>query len=581
MIDYKSSSSRLARFFKDSRDGWKQKALKRQERLRATDVKVRDLTKSRDKWKLEAKEAKKRLEQLEKEVEKKRVEEEKKDNASIVKAGDESMSATPVGHHYPSHVMLVGIKQVIYGLSSLRGSERIFEVFAQFSDMPIPNFNSVRSWIFRLGLYLTKQKQAWQDDWIFILDHTVKLGQRKCLLILGIREEQLKANKYALRHQDVTVLGMDVVTSSTGEIVKEQLKRVSETVGTPKQILSDHGSDIKKGVQSYQKENPDTIYTYDITHKMAALLKAELHTDERWNSFLKQCGQARTSLKQTNLHFLLPPRQRTKARYSNIAPRIEWGQKIIAYQQQGGYSQIDPAFILDQQTIEAVENELGHAAVLPLIQSMTTGEPKTYVNQEEFTKNIVSLVGDEEVQRMESTIYLAAAQGRRRFERKLGWIAEYKDDLAIYVQMNKLITIAEEQVKQNGLNQMSCQTFENNIANISSSPRVESLAQKISQYLKTEGAQIPDGQTLLGTSDVIESIFGKYKYLSSECPLRDMGKMILTIPVFTTELTCELVKTAMESVQALDVEKWADDLLGKSSLSKRRILSNANALKTT
>jgi len=78
MIDYKSHSSRLARFFKDSRDGWKQKALERQERLRAADVKVRDLTKSRDKWKLETKEAKKRIEQLEKEIEKKRVEEEKK-----------------------------------------------------------------------------------------------------------------------------------------------------------------------------------------------------------------------------------------------------------------------------------------------------------------------------------------------------------------------------------------------------------------------------------------------------------------------------------------------------------------------
>ncbi len=86
-----------------------------------------------------------------------------------------------------------------------------------------------------------------------------------------------------------------------------------------------------------------------------------------------------------------------------------------------------------------------------------------------------------------------------------------------------------------------------------------------------------DGQTLLGTSDIIESIFGKYKYLSSACPIRDMGKMILTMPVLTTELTCELVKTAMESVQALDVEKWADKMLGKSSLSKRRVLSNALA----
>lgn len=68
MTDYKSPPGRLARFFKDSRNGWKQKAIERQNKLRAADVKVRDLTKSRDKWKREAKETKQRLEQLEKEV---------------------------------------------------------------------------------------------------------------------------------------------------------------------------------------------------------------------------------------------------------------------------------------------------------------------------------------------------------------------------------------------------------------------------------------------------------------------------------------------------------------------------------
>lgn len=31
----------------------------------------------------------------------------------------------------------------------------------------------------------------------------------------------------------------------------------------------------------------------------------------------------------------------------------------------------------------------------------------------------------------------------------------------------------------------------------------------------------------------------------------------------------------LESVQALDINKWADDLLGKSALSKRRTLSYA------
>ncbi len=88
--------------------------------------------------------------------------------------------------------MLLGIKQVTHGLSSLRGSERTFTIFSKFYDLSTPSFNSMRSWVFRLGLYLIKRQHEWREDWIFIVDHTLKLGQKKCLLILGIKEEQLK-----------------------------------------------------------------------------------------------------------------------------------------------------------------------------------------------------------------------------------------------------------------------------------------------------------------------------------------------------------------------------------------------------
>lgn len=70
MPNYKSPPRRLSRFFEESRNGWKKKALQRQEELRSADVNVRDLTKSRDKWKQEAKEAKKQVAQLLKETEK-------------------------------------------------------------------------------------------------------------------------------------------------------------------------------------------------------------------------------------------------------------------------------------------------------------------------------------------------------------------------------------------------------------------------------------------------------------------------------------------------------------------------------
>ncbi len=61
MKKLKSSSSRLIRLFKQSRENWKETALLRQKQLRALEIKVRDLSGSRENWKKRAMKAEKEL----------------------------------------------------------------------------------------------------------------------------------------------------------------------------------------------------------------------------------------------------------------------------------------------------------------------------------------------------------------------------------------------------------------------------------------------------------------------------------------------------------------------------------------
>ncbi len=51
----------MAKWFGESRDSWKEKALLRQKELRALEVKIRDLKNSRDRWKERARKAEKEL----------------------------------------------------------------------------------------------------------------------------------------------------------------------------------------------------------------------------------------------------------------------------------------------------------------------------------------------------------------------------------------------------------------------------------------------------------------------------------------------------------------------------------------
>ena len=74
--------------------------------------------------------------------------------------------------------------------------------------------------------------------------------------------------------------------------------------------------------------------------------------------------------------------------------------------------------------------------------------------------------------------------------------------------------------------------------------------------------------------DVLESIFGKYKHLSSRCPLKEFRQMLLTIPLFTINLTPKLIKQALSTVSYRDLSEWINDLFGLSMLSKRKTVFN-------
>ena len=73
-----------------------------------------------------------------------------------------------------------------------------------------------------------------------------------------------------------------------------------------------------------------------------------------------------------------------------------------------------------------------------------------------------------------------------------------------------------------------------------------------------------------GCSDIIESVLGKYKTFSGKSPMKEVGKAVLTMPVFTSNIDLEEVKMAMESVSTEDVKKWLDKNIGESLFSKRK-----------
>lgn len=197
--------------------------------------------------------------------------------------------------------------------------------------MSAPTGECGQLWLLRIGLYEVTRPKEMADDRVWIIDHTVQIGDMKCMLILGCRLSWWQENRGPLNHRDVEVLALEPMVKSNGEMVCNQLQDTAIKTGVPRAIVSDHGTDIRGGIEAFQKDHPQTVNLYDIAHKMAILLKRELEADDDWSEYLQQIGQVKQRLQQTALAFLTPPTPRNKARYMNLEKLVTWGTKTLAY----------------------------------------------------------------------------------------------------------------------------------------------------------------------------------------------------------------------------------------------------------
>lgn len=396
---------------------------------------------------------------------------------------------------------MLAIQLVTSGLLSLRGASYVFKLFRPWFDGGTPCHTVIQNWVLRLGLYNLNKAKDKRDDWIYILDHTIEFGQKKCLLILGITLESFRKNKYKITHQDVEVLSIDIETKADAFSVKKSIEKCSKITGVPIQIISDHGSNIWKGISEYIASASRTIIqTYDVTHKASIILKKQLENNDRWKVFVNNISYTKKSLVHTILAFMAPGKPKEKARWLNLENFLLWAQSSLQ-------------------------------------------QAKKKMNKMEQDK----------------------------FDEKVLWIKGFKKDIKEWSNMLMMLNILKNEVKANGLSPCSLEHVDEKLKKskikINSVPLQETYFE-ITKYLNEEISGLTG--IFLGCTDIIESVFGKYKNFSSKSPMKEIGKSILTVPVFTSEITPEIIKTAMEETTAKDVNKWLKKNIGKSLLSKRR-----------
>jgi len=509
-LNYKSPLRKLVSFFEISRDKWKEKAQKYKQKVKLQRNRIKFLEESKAKLKQNVVELKKRLAELnvdQKETSKKK--DKKSSLANINNVSATSQRDKVLQHSYCISIITMWCQLILIGATSLRAASRVLSIILPYYDsMPsIPSWYTGRLWLLRLGYYKLTRDKVKADDWIWIIDHSIQTGAEKCFVILGIRLSTMPKGR-ALTYSDVEPIELLPVTKSNGEITYKQLEDAVEKTGVPRAIVGDYGSDIKLGCETFCKEHNETDYIYDIKHKMASLLKNKLNNNEQWENFIKLSSQTKQQLQQTALAPLAPPKQRSKARYMNTEYLLGWGENVLLF--------------LSKSNEEI--NKLGYDA--------------------------------------------------DKVKEKIGWVIDYKTDIEHWNMLLEIATITEQFVRRRGLCDgaelaLSIQLNEQlDLCDVTNEP-VHKLKQEVLNFVREESAKAKSGECLLGSSEIIESVFGKQKFIEKEQSRSGFTGLLLALCAIVSETTATVVRQALETTSTKMVQEWYKKHIKKSVQAKR------------
>ena len=409
-------------------------------------------------------------------------------------------------HKYDELMVSLCVKIYITGGCGFRGVHNILSLLNHHLNWgldQLPCKSSVENWVQKAGYHLYEhiEKARYEEDYSIILDECMVVGQERMIGVLAI--PSIKTKSEPLKLSDADILGIHVKPSWNGDSVSELINSITLKMGkAPKYVISDGCGNIRNG---FAKSG--LLRINDIGHQIAMFLEQTYKKDPDFIAFNNALALNKFKEVMKPTAHLLPPKQRSIARFMNLSGVVKWAQKMITIQP-----------ILKPEEEKVFSYILNHK---PIIEELN--------------------------------------------------------------QIIDFVSQILEEVKRKGLSYLSikncikkCESIRSHFYN-----KAEQVINKIIVYLKSEREKLPDSSTIWhASSDIIESLFGKYKEMKSPNNLHGVTPFVLALSLYTKvnknkfDINIDF-KTALENVYLRDITSWS-----KTNLIENQVRRRSNMFKT-
>jgi hypothetical protein len=159
-------------------------------------------------------------------------------------------------------------------------------------------------------------------------------------------------------------------------------------------------------------------------------------------------------------------------------------------------------------------------------------------------------------------------------ERYCGWIRQYKELLEQLKQTAHISQKVRHHIREQGIctttgDQMDT-VLENAMELSNFNEQACQYAGMLIDFCHEQSKVVPVGQVWIGSSEIIESLFGKLKSLEQDQSKGGFTSLVLGAAACVGKVDADIVRAAMRQVSTADVDAWTKEQMGPTLLSKRR-----------
>ena len=381
-------------------------------------------------------------------------------------------------------------------------------VFDMFQiEMKVPSHDAIEQWTLRLGVASLEDTFDKAERVLWMADHSSQVGKVRLLLIVGLALKDLPPPGETLDFDRIKVLAMVPSQSWKKEDVEREYLKLAEQIGSPVYLLCDGATELRDSAQKLEKNGEKTIVLGDLKHHAANILEKEIALSKRFATFQTEVALARNRIQQTELDQFAPPALRQKSRFMNLGSLFNWATMVLFH------------------------------------LSTPSSQSRLEIDDGRMTE-------------------------------KLGWLREYADDLVGWNACQKVIDISLLVINKHGLDAHTGRQLEKALSEANPNWRNEDcsatrIGLKLCEWINQSYQTLHLNERAWLSTEILESLFGKFKQLERQQSKRGFTRLIAAIPTLCIRATRDLVRVSFQRVDSKALRTWIEQRLGRTLTARR------------